>query len=189
MVRRIGGIDYSLTSPAVCTYVGEEQDFSFDKCKIYFLSNKKKLSNYNYKNIDGQQNLSDFESAEERYDFISDWAMDILITDEIDTIALEDYSYGSTGKVFHIAENAGLLKWKLWQAELSYQVVPPTVIKKFASGKGNAKKEMMYESFITDGGRNLQEEFEIKSEKVGNPVSDIVDSYYICKFLLDNTES
>ena len=59
----------------------------------------------------------------------------------------------------------------------------------FASGKGNAKKEMMYESFISDGGRNLQDEFEIKSEKVGNPVSDIVDSFYICKFLLDNTES
>jgi hypothetical protein len=47
----------------------------------------------------------------------------------------------------------------------------------------------MYESFISDGGRNLQDEFEIKSEKVGNPVSDIVDSFYICKFILDNTES
>jgi hypothetical protein len=26
---------------------------------------------------------------------------------------------------------------------------------------------------------------EIKSEKIGNPVSDIVDSFYICKMALD----
>jgi hypothetical protein len=65
-------------------------------------------------------------------------------------------------------------------------LVAPTHIKKFATGKGNAKKEMMYESFLTETQRNLQLELEIKSEKIGNPVSDIVDSYYICKYLLDN---
>lgn len=186
MVRRFGGIDYSLTSPSICIYEGKVNEFDFDKCKIYFLSNTKKFSTYNYKNIDGQENLSNFSSPEERYDFISDWAMDIIISHEVEKVAIEDYSYGSTGKVFHIAENAGLLKWKLWQSEIEYVLVAPTHIKKFATGKGNAKKEMMYENFLTETQRNLQLELEIKSEKIGNPVSDIVDSYYICKYLLDN---
>ena len=37
----------------------------------------------------------------------------------------------------------------------------------------------------TINSRNLNEELEIKSEKIGNPVSDIVDSFYICKMALD----
>jgi Holliday junction resolvasome RuvABC endonuclease subunit len=110
--------------------------------------------------------------------------LDILISNDITEVAIEDYSYGSQGKVFHIAENTGLMKWKVWQAEINYKLLPPTVIKKFATGKGNANKEKMYESFLQETSRNLQEELVIKSTKIGNPVSDIVDSYYICKMAL-----
>ena len=125
-----------------------------------------------------------WETPEERYDFISDWALDILISNGIELVAIEDYSYGSKGKVFHIAENTGLLKWKIWNADIEYKLIAPTEIKKFATGKGNANKEKMYESFLQETSRNLQEELVIKSEKIGNPTSDIVDSYYICKMAL-----
>ena len=181
-IRRIAGIDYSLTSPSICVYEGEVEKIKFDSCKIYFLSNTKKFSDYTYKNLDGQENLSNFATPEERYDFISDWAMDILISHEVEEVFLEDYSYGSTGKVFHIAENCGLLKYKMWQSDIKFTLVAPTVIKKFASGKGNAPKEKMYESFLFETKRNLQEEFQIKSDKIGNPISDVVDSYFICKY-------
>ena len=181
-MRRIAGIDYSLTSPSICVYEGEVEKIKFDSCKIYFLSNTKKFSDYTYKNLDGQENLSNFATPEERYDFISDWAMDILISHEVEEVFLEDYSYGSTGKVFHIAENCGLLKYKMWQSDIKFTLVAPTVIKKFASGKGNAPKEKMYESFLFETKRNLQEEFQIKSDKIGNPISDVVDSYFICKY-------
>jgi len=183
---RIGGIDYSLTSPSVCIYNGEKNKFSFDNCKIFYLSSIRKFSEILDKNLEGQSTLKNYDCPEERYDYISDWVMDILISNDIKNVAIEDYSYGSTGKVFHIAENTGLLKWKLWQSEIKYMVIPPTVIKKFASGKGNANKEKMYESFLFETKRNLQEEFQIKSDKIGNPVSDIVDSYFICKYILDN---
>ena len=181
-IRRIAGIDYSLTSPSVCVYEGEVEKIKFDSCKVYFLSNTKKFSDYNYKNLDGQENLSNFATPEERYDFISDWAMDILISHEVEEVFLEDYSYGSTGKVFHIAENCGLLKYKMWQSDIKFTLVAPTVIKKFASGKGNAPKEKMYESFLFETKRNLEEEFQIKSDKIGNPISDVVDSYFIGKY-------
>ena len=185
--RRLGGIDYSLTSPSVCIYEGEVENFKFENCKVYFLSNTKKYSEYTKDNIDGQSNLTEYLCPEERYDFISDWVMDILLKHEVEEVALEDYSYGSTGKVFHIAENCGLLKWKLWQAELNYELISTYSIKKFASGKGNANKELMFSSFLEETSINLQEELQIKSQKIGNPVSDIVDSYYICKYLLDKS--
>ena len=79
------------------------------------------------------------------------------------------------------------MKWKLWQAELNYELISPSSIKKFASGKGNANKELMFSSFLEETSINLQEELQIKSQKIGNPVSDIVDSYYICKYLLDKS--
>tara|TARA_B100001248_G_scaffold109861_1_gene81942 strand:- start:5498 stop:6079 length:582 start_codon:yes stop_codon:yes gene_type:complete len=190
-MARLAGIDYSLTSPSVCTYSGEPKDFAFETCDIYFLSSTKKYSEYSFKNIDGQSTIFTYEYPEERYDFISDWAVDIVLTNEIESVYIEDYSYNSTGKVFHIAENCGLLKWKLWNSEIDYHLVSPAEIKKFASGKGNANKDLMYESFISSTDVDLKQYLESKSTKIGNPISDIIDSYYICKYgmnLLDNGE-
>ena len=71
-------------------------------------------------------------------------------------IQIEDYSYGSTGRVFHIAENLGLLKYKLkMECGWDYTLLPPSVIKKFATDKGNANKELMLEAFEKDTGVNL----------------------------------
>jgi Holliday junction resolvasome RuvABC endonuclease subunit len=184
--RSIAGIDYSLTSPAVCVYTGDVEDFSYELCNVFFLSNTKRYSDFCKKNIDGRGNLTEWETPEERYDFISDWALDIILSNDVREVAIEDYSYGSTGKVFHIAEYCGLLKWKLWQAEIPYTLLSPSAIKKFATGKGNANKEGMYSSFCEESEYNLQEELLIKTTKVGNPTSDIVDAYYICKMALKN---
>lgn len=179
---RVGGIDYSLTSPAVCVYLGDPKDFCFSSCKLYFLSPTKKYSEYSFKNIEGSSTLLDYDCPEERYDFISNWAVEILSELGAELVYIEDYSYNSTGKVFNIAENCGLLKWKLWKSGINYSPVSPAEIKKFASGKGNANKEVMYTSFVSASGVNLKQYLESKSEKVTNPISDIVDSYYICKF-------
>ena len=61
------------------------------------------------------------------------------------------------------------------------------MIKKFATGKGNADKDMMYDSFYKETKMNLKKIFD--TEKVGNPVSDIVDSYYIQKIGYENSSS
>ena len=60
---------------------------------------------------------------------------------------------------------------------------PPTVIKKFATGKGNANKEQMYEAFVDEllTPTDLKERLTPKAKKVINPISDIVDSYFIAK--------
>ena len=176
----IVGIDYAMGCPAICGYTGGE--FNFENCTFHYLIDKKNPPFAN--NIIGDTK-PDYVSQEERFDWISTWALSQVLCYNPDLVVLEDYSFGSKGRVFHIAENTGILKWKLWNSELEYHVVPPTVIKKFATGKGNANKEMMYESFLEETNVNLNESLEIKSEKIGNPVSDIVDSYYICKLALD----
>ena len=53
------------------------------------------------------------------------------------------------------------------------------MVKKGATGKGNADKDKMYEAFVNETKIDLKKIFD--TEKVGNPISDIVDSYYIMK--------
>ena len=78
----------------------------------------------------------------------------------------------------------GILKHKMYKIEQSFTTVPPTVIKKFATGKGNANKELMYDAFVAEEFTpiNLKETLTPRAEKIKNPVSDIVDSYFIAKY-------
>ena len=118
----------------------------------------------------------------EKYTYLSDWAFDHLIwyNGRVEKIFLEDYAYAATGRVFHIAENAGILKYKL--SKFKTELIPPTVIKKFATGKGNASKEDMLEAWKNENGS-----FELLQE-TGNPASDIIDSYFICKYGKEQNE-
>ena len=92
---------------------------------------------------------------------------------------------GSRGKVFNIAENTGVLKYKIYNLGIPLEIVPPTTVKKFATGKGNSDKDQMHQAFMQDTGIDLKYKITPDKTKVSNPVSDIVDSYYICKFLYD----
>lgn len=122
----------------------------------------------------------------ERYNGLSDWVYHKIIKHNRRPIMvfIEDYAYSATGKVFHIAENMAILKNMLVQTGIKYTMISPTAIKKFATGKGNANKEKMYESFKNETGRDLEKEFELRCDK--NPISDIVDSYWLCKYGFEN---
>ena len=71
----------------------------------------------------------------------------------------------------------------MWKNKLTFKTFPPTVIKKFATGKGNSNKEQMYEAFVDEllTPDDLKERLTPKAKKVINPISDIVDSYFIAK--------
>ena len=102
---------------------------------FYFLTDIKKNANMFNNNIRGEL-FPEYSEECGRYDSISDWAVELLIG--CNMVALEDYAYGAKGRVFHIAENTGVLKYKLWQQSIPLDVVQPTKVKKFATGKGNA---------------------------------------------------
>ena len=60
--------------------------------------------------------------------------------------------------------------------------MPPTVLKKFATGKGNSDKEKMHEAFVGQFGVDLRRAMTPLNTKVGNPVSDIVDAIFLCRY-------
>ena len=116
----------------------------------------------------------------DRWDKISGWAMEVMSDWNIDLCMLEDYSFASTGRTFQIGEHFGLLKYKMRRGIIPFETVPPTVLKKFATGKGNAKKELLNEQFIIDTGWDVKKELG-QTDKQWNPSSDIIDSYYLAE--------
>ena len=179
----IAGIDYSLRSPCVCVFSStEDESFAFEKCTFHFLTDTKKYATFFLKNIYGER-FQDWDQDFQRYKSIADWTMYHI--NGCEQIAIEGYSMGSKGKVFHIAENTGVLKYKIYNAGIPLEIVPPTTIKKFATGKGNSDKTIMHQAFIRETGSELRKKITPDKSKISNPVSDIVDSYYICKFLYE----
>ena len=191
------GIDYSLSSPGVCVNTSEDE-FQYEDCKFYYLTNTKKYEGtFKEKMAFGTSDVEyigwphkPYSSEPERYNNIANWVIDIIksqpqlmigkLWEKHPIIQIEDYSFGSTGRVFHIAENLGLLKYKLKiECGWDYTLLAPSVIKKFATDKGNANKEMMLHAFQEDTGVNLEVLFDTKSK---SPISDVADAYFICKY-------
>ncbi|MQG06161.1 MAG: hypothetical protein FI728_06745 [SAR202 cluster bacterium] len=184
---KIAGIDYSLTSPAICVYKDENGGhFDFDRCVFHYLSNNEKQQQLAART--GLKNLRvdsypEWQSEEERHEKLATWAYNIV--QGCEEVFLEGYAFATSVQagVRSMAENTGLLKHKMWKNKLKFQTYPPTVIKKFATGKGNSNKEKMYEAFVDEllTPTDLKEQLTPKAKKIINPISDIVDSYFIAK--------
>lgn len=174
----IVGIDYSLTSPCVCV----SRDKTFSNSFFYFLNDRKTVQG-KFHNILGEEH-QEYLTDQERYENNASWVLSIL--SDFDkrevTILIEDYSFGSKGRVFNLAENCGILKYMLYKAGYNFFTVPPTVIKKYATGKGNATKEKMYESFVKDTFVDLHSIIS-PTTKLGSPTTDIVDAWYIARYM------
>lgn len=169
------GIDYSLTSPCVC--VCNSDAFGLSKCNFYYLTDSKKLD-IDVDNIHGDLH-KDYKNPEQRYNNITNWTLNLI--PEGAKVYMEGYSMGSTGMVFSIAENLGLLKHYLYKRNYEYTIIPPTVIKKFATGKGNANKQLLQDVFEENTGYYIKKKLSL-TDKQWNPSSDIIDSYFICKY-------
>lgn len=181
------GIDYSLTSPAITEFWGNEWNYhnsSISHCCL--ASNERQWNRWRTADSINVRIYPQYKGDIQRYNALAEWTLDNIIKYDRrpKKVFIEDYAYAATGRVFHIAENMAILKNSLTNAGIRYEMISPTVIKKFATGKGNANKEKMYDAFVSDTGRKLDEELEVKRDK--NPVSDIVDSYWICKYGYDN---
>ena len=186
--KKIAGIDYSLTSPAICVYKEEEDGgyFDFDRCVFHYLFNSERQRQL--ATGSGLSNLKaepypEWKTAEERHEKLASWAYSRV--QGCDEVFLEGYAFATAAQagVRSIAENTGLLKHKMWKNKVPFKSFPPTVIKKFATGKGNANKEVMYEAFVDEllTPTDLKERLTPKATKVKNPISDLVDAYFIAK--------
>ena len=180
MFHMLIGVDYSITCPCLCLY-DERKPFKFDNCFFYYLTNTKKYADKILPNITGES-FQEYVQDVDRFDTISDWAINLCIG--ASDVAVEGYSYGSKGKVFNLAENMGIFKHKLYKAAVPLTIIEPSKAKKMATGKGNADKALMYEFFSKETNTNLLLAFDQKT--LSNPVTDIVDSFYILKALIQS---
>jgi|TARA_B110000116_G_scaffold267036_1_gene278745 Holliday junction resolvasome RuvABC endonuclease subunit len=183
------GIDYSMTSPAIC--VGQIP-FSYDTCKFMFITRNKKLAVNHSPSIVGLL-LYEYNDNLERFTHLADQTVEWILSHAPtrhhgNLLAIEGYAFGAKGQVFNIGENTGILKYKLAKKVSNIiNVIAPSAIKKFATGKGNANKLLMYEAFVEETGDDLAKLFEFDPYTGQSPVSDIVDSYYIAKYNNANT--
>lgn len=175
----VAGVDFSLTCPAVT--IGEQEDFA--TCEVFYYTKVKKYVGTFNKNVHGSLHI-EHEHPMERIEHLTQWAVDIIMKHQVKFLALEGYSMGSKGRVFDLAENTGLFKWKLWRAGIPYTMPSPTTIKKEFAGKGNVGKGEMYEQFVTTTGIRLESILDTRADK--NPISDIVDSYAVYRHALAN---
>lgn len=63
-------------------------------------------------------------------------------------VIIEGYSFGSnrSRSVFDLGELGGIIKYYLYEKEISFVEVPPKFLKKYITGNGNADKLMMIDS-------------------------------------------
>jgi hypothetical protein len=175
---KVLGIDYSMTSPAITLIDGE-------KATCWFLTSVKRnqvTHTFGMLTCVGDV-YPDYLCPEQRYDLISEWAVSKCRVDA-DALVIEDYAMGAKGKVFHIGENCGMLKHKLWKSGIRFETVAPTALKKFAAGKGNADKCIMHAAFKDQTGIDLMKSMDKESKDCGSPVSDIVDSYFLARYAI-----
>lgn len=178
------GIDYSLSSPAITILSGESIDIHCVYRDKKHLCSRYLLEKDNIK-IHFHWIKSTFDSSYEKIKLLSDLFLPLIRPS--DFIGMEDYSFGSTGRVFGIAENSGYLKMMIYNSGKSLELFSPKNIKRFATGNGNAKKEDMITAFeellCFDLFSFLQME---RNKTLKSPITDIVDSFFIAKLLKEN---
>lgn len=170
---RFVGIDYSMTSPAACFCRGPE--ISWEDCEVHYLTSSPRHVGVNG-NCVGTA-IPEWTTQEERFDFISDHFASLMKED--DFVLLEGYAMGASGRVFHIGENTGLLKHKMWLLGCEFVVAPPSSIKKHATGKGNSDKAAMNDAFLERTGFDIKAALGLTA-KQWSPSGDVVDSFFAC---------
>lgn len=185
---KYAGLDISMSAPSFTIYDDNDGEFCFKTCKSYFLTDTKKHANDILDLNIFADLIPKYNTPEERWDKISNWGIDYL--KKCDYILIEGYSFASSSQAaFQIAEHASIWKNKIYKnSDIKYTIKAPTEIKKFATGKGNANKEFMYDSFTAKTGIKLRDYFNL-TEKQWEPMAGVIDSYYMCEMCYEENKN
>lgn len=203
------GIDFSLTSPAICVYKNGEYSFisffndggkDWKKSKSKYYRYHKELSDI-IDVIPYTRKIDDSNYRIEQKTKMADALMIVnIIIEKLKTIidddviiGLEGFSYGSiSSSTLDLAMYNSFLRMKLIENFGSdvLNIISPTEGKKMLFGKGNANKEDMIQAFID----NRLKDNEIMANtfwkyckdngvdfKQPKPIDDLVDAYGILK--------
>lgn len=186
MMTKYAAIDWSMTSPAlaICE-AGTESEVNgrplyLPKVVQYFGFKSLKR----HKSIDGItlfERVKDYETDVDRFEQLTDAFVNEIHQRGIKVVFMEGYAYGAKGNTFTIGECTGILKYKMWKLGITFIVLQPSAIKKYATGKGNANKTLMYDSYVEQTGHDMIAALgEVRNgDKIPAPVNDLVDAYWI----------
>lgn len=82
---------------------------------------------------------------------------------------IEGYAFGANNQREALGELGGIIRLTLYDEEINTIVIPPTMLKKFATGKGNADKIAMAVA--------LEKQFQLEY-----PTSDQTDAFWLATF-------
>lgn len=183
---KAAGIDYSMTSPAMVIWNESEYIFYYmNKTPSRLHTGRNLYSSLIHMDVSVSKDIQDEKigSSIARFEKIADFFLSALEQHSITTVFLEGYALGAKGKVFSIAENTAVLKYQLMKQHMDVYIYPPTVIKKYATGKGNSNKEAMKNSFESAVKVPTLRPIEHYRD---SPYTDCIDAYWILQYGLDS---
>lgn len=169
------GIDYSVTCPALC--------FISDEAPRWWVNYK--LNGNPFVDIPGVSWTPSTTTGDlPRFAELATWVLSVVTETQPTLIILEDYAFAAAGRITQLAENGGILKYALHHAQCNLKVVAPTTMKKFATGSGRADKDMVWAAFIQKEPQAIgwQKLCHPKAVKVGSPMADVADSYFLAHY-------
>jgi hypothetical protein len=177
----ITGIDASVNGTGCCKLtLGDDLDII--KREYFTFTSTKKYQSENILHF----NKTQFDTYIDKHIFMYKHIIDFC--KDSDYVIFEDYALGGIGKVFDIAEFTGGLKKMIYMENIPMRFIEPTVLKKFTYGtppkreKGAKKLDSKYymeQEYLKHDILNISHLIPHKT----SPKSDIIDSYYLSKFL------
>ena len=179
---KICGIDPSITSTGKCIMTLDEK-LDITDIKFYGYTDKNKYvmntdrvvidkipKDYPKMNMFDRQNLV--------------YAILEKDMDDVEYIAFEGYAYakGNSSSIFQLGEFIGGEKKLFYDAGKGIVIYPPMVVKRFATGNGNADKSMMASAIQNQYPDLYPTEFH-SLKQYGNPHSDLCDAFWMADVL------
>ena len=106
------------------------------------------LTSTGYAHSGGTGRIEVNSRGTERLAEIRDNIRALVLTHSPERVAIEGYAYARANQAHQIGELGGVVRLLLHDMGVPYTEVPPSSLKKWATGKGNADKDTMLETAI-----------------------------------------
>jgi Holliday junction resolvasome RuvABC endonuclease subunit len=181
------GIDSSFSSPGFVWAELDDKTLEIVQQDYLGFTSTKKFKNNNIYFYE-KKNKEESDNIIGRYLMFVEVIKDVLKMHERQflNVALEDYAYNCSGQLTKLAETCGAIKVMFYNHGSKIRLYEIGNIKRFATGNGKADKfemEEVYESLPLKERIDLSYLPMVKEKKTGNPKDNIVDAYFIMRFL------
>lgn len=198
-------IDFSIKSPGIAIYQNNNKTFLISPSEHvktnYTFESKNYVVSFIPNNFIKKNKINVkkdyFKRLKHNAEFTFNVLNSVLSTLKYNKIHfyIEGFSYGGSGKTHDIAECTGIFKYLILKHYNCFcEDVPPTVIKKFGTGHGNAPKDDVVSAFIDDKNnkeiiaifRKIIKKMNTGSKKdiiYKSPFNDIVDALFLLHYI------